>query len=140
MPIICWLIRRDLLMTSLRFLVMQANAPSSIMRFVASDSNVARCIRGVVLEIVGLLIRLTFRPVNCVVYATTLPISDLCCFDLLRMLLCSGGEHLLLLVTSKPCMKMSTCFHTHFPTGTSSQIKCCRLQGGHFLFGTYGVS
>ena len=140
MPLICWLIQQDLPTKSLRSLVMQADALSSIMRFVASDSNVAHHIHGMVLEIVGLLIRLTFRPVNCVVYVTTLPISDLCRFDLRQMLLCSSGDCLLLFVTSKPCTKKSTCFHTHFPTGISGQIKRCRFRGGRFLFGTYGVS
>ena len=62
---------------------MHADALLSIMRFIASDSKVARHIRGVVLEIVGLLIRLTFCPINCVVYATTSLISALCHFDLL---------------------------------------------------------
>ena len=62
---------------------MQADALLSIMRFIASDSNVARHVCGVVLDIVGLLVWLTFHPVNCVVYATMSPISDLCLFNLL---------------------------------------------------------
>ena len=46
---------------------MQADAPLSIMRFIVSDSNVAHHVHGVVLEIVGLLIRLTFHADSCVV-------------------------------------------------------------------------
>ena len=127
MPLIPWLMWQDLLTKSLQLLVIQSDAPSSIMRFGASDSNVAHCIRGMALENLGLLIRLTFCPVKCVVYATTLSISDICRFHFLRTLFCSGGDCLLLFVTSNPCMKMSTCFHTHCPTGISGRIKHCSL-------------
>ena len=53
--------------STLRSLVMQADAPSSIMRFVASDLNVARRVRGVVLEDIVLLVGLAFRADNRVV-------------------------------------------------------------------------
>ena len=78
------------------------------MRFVASDSKVVHRVHGVVFEIVGLPIRLAFPPGNCVVFVTMLLISALCRLDLLRMLLHNSGDHLLLLVTSKPCTKTST--------------------------------
>ena len=66
-PLIGWLMRQDLPTKSLRSLVMQADALLSIMRFIVSDSNVAHHVHGVVLEIVGLLIRLTFHADSCVV-------------------------------------------------------------------------
>ena len=53
--------------STLRSLVMQADAPSSIMRFVASDLNVAHCVRGVVLEDIVLLTGLAFCADNRVV-------------------------------------------------------------------------
>ena len=79
---------------------MQADDLLPIMRFVASDSNVTRHIHGMALEILGLLIWLTFHPVECVVHATTLSISDPCRFDFLQTLLCSCGDCLLLFVIS----------------------------------------
>ena len=105
-----------------------------------SDSNVALCVHGVVLEAVVLLVRLTFRADNCAVQATASPISDLFHFDLMWMLLRGRGDCLLLLVTSRPCTKVSICFHAHCPAGISGWIKQYSLRGGRFLLGTYGLS
>ena len=102
---------------SVRLLVMQAEAPSSIMRFVASDSKVIRLAHGMMFKLVRLPTQLGLLPCNCVVHMITSFIISLCRLNLLQMILRNAGDRLLFLVTLNPCMKTSICLHIQFPTG-----------------------
>ena len=66
--------------------MIHADAPSSIMRFIASDSEVVRHVCGMVFKIVVLPIQLSFQPGNCVVHMPTSFIIALCHFDLLQLI------------------------------------------------------